>query len=174
MHQGAGQAGARVRQGDDGGQALPGVAPVTDEDAPASPAARRWASMSSSWSAFQVRVIELKLQLEGAIRQAAALAQQGNRLIHHRDKVHPVPSPPGARFPVHARPTQHSGDGENVGRSLRERRASAVWRDGIGRSVAAETLSRACQGIKGTSEAPSTCLHALKHLRHREPPCRHR
>src|SRR5262249_44418192 len=41
---------------------------------------------------FQVRGIELKLQLEGAIRQAAALAQQRDRLIHHRDKVHPIPS----------------------------------------------------------------------------------
>ena len=46
----------------------------------------------------QVRVIEPKLQLEGAIRQAAALAQQGNRLIHHRDKVHRVSSLPGLGF----------------------------------------------------------------------------
>ena len=38
---------------------------------------------------FQVRGIELKLQLEGPIRQPAPLAQQRNRLIHHRDKVHP-------------------------------------------------------------------------------------
>ena len=45
----------------------------------------------------QVRVIELKLQLEGPIRQAAPLAQEGDRLIHHRDKVHPVSSLPGAR-----------------------------------------------------------------------------
>ena len=41
---------------------------------------------------FQMRVIELKLQLESAIRQAAPLAQEGNRLIHHRDKVHRVSS----------------------------------------------------------------------------------
>jgi hypothetical protein len=39
-----------------------------------------------------VRVIELKLQLEGPIRQTAALAQEGYRLIHDRDKVHPVSS----------------------------------------------------------------------------------
>jgi hypothetical protein len=45
---------------------------------------------------FQVRVIELKLQLEGPIRQAPPLAQEGNRLIHDRDKVHPVSSLPGA------------------------------------------------------------------------------
>src|SRR5262249_49876180 len=38
----------------------------------------------------QVRVIELKLQLEGPIRQAAPLAQQRDHLIHHRDKVHPI------------------------------------------------------------------------------------
>src|SRR5262249_8405004 len=36
----------------------------------------------------QVLSIELKLQLEGPIRQAAPLAQQGDRLIHHCDKVH--------------------------------------------------------------------------------------
>ena len=41
----------------------------------------------------QVRVIELKLQLEGPIRQTAALAQEGYRLIHDRDKVHSVSSP---------------------------------------------------------------------------------
>ena len=35
------------------------------------------------------RVIELELPLEGPIGQAAPLAQQGNHLIHHRDKVHP-------------------------------------------------------------------------------------
>jgi len=39
--------------------------------------------------------IDSKLPLEGAIRQAAPLAQQGNRLIHHRDKVHRVSSLPG-------------------------------------------------------------------------------
>ena len=44
----------------------------------------------------QVRVIELKLQLEGPIRQAAPLAQQCDRLIHHRDKVHALSSLPGA------------------------------------------------------------------------------
>jgi hypothetical protein len=31
----------------------------------------------------QVHVIELKLQLESPIRQAAPLAQKRNRLIHH-------------------------------------------------------------------------------------------
>jgi hypothetical protein len=48
---------------------------------------------------FQMRVIELKLQLEGPIRQAAPLAQEGNRLIHHRDKVHRVSSLSRARPP---------------------------------------------------------------------------
>ena len=43
---------------------------------------------------LQVLGIELKLQLEGPIRQTAPLAQEGNRLIHHRDKVHPVSSWP--------------------------------------------------------------------------------
>ena len=47
----------------------------------------------------QVRVVELKLQLEGPIGHAAPLAQQGDHLIHHRDKVHPVSSLPGARPP---------------------------------------------------------------------------
>ena len=44
-------------------------------------------------------VIELELPLERAIGQAAPLAQQGDHLIHHRDKVHPVSSLPGARPP---------------------------------------------------------------------------
>src|SRR5262249_42996752 len=43
--------------------------------------------------------IELELELEGPIRQAASLTQQRNRLIHHRDKVHPVSSLPGAWSP---------------------------------------------------------------------------
>jgi hypothetical protein len=38
----------------------------------------------------------LKLELEGAIRQAAPLAQEGNRLIDHRDKVHAISSLPSA------------------------------------------------------------------------------
>jgi hypothetical protein len=47
----------------------------------------------------QVLGIELKLQLEGAIRQAAPLAQERDCLIHHRDKVHPLSSLPGVRSP---------------------------------------------------------------------------
>jgi hypothetical protein len=39
-------------------------------------------------------IVELKLPLEGAIGEAAPLAQQGDRLIHYRDKVHPVSSLP--------------------------------------------------------------------------------
>jgi hypothetical protein len=39
-----------------------------------------------------VRLVELKLELEGAVRQASPLAQEGNRLIHHGDKVHPISS----------------------------------------------------------------------------------
>ncbi len=46
---------------------------------------------------LQGRVIELELPLEGAIGQAAPLAQEGDHLIHHRDKVHPVSSLSGAR-----------------------------------------------------------------------------
>jgi hypothetical protein len=48
---------------------------------------------------FQVGVIELKLDLEGAIGQAAPLTQQRDRLIHDGDKVHSVSSFPGARSP---------------------------------------------------------------------------
>jgi hypothetical protein len=40
---------------------------------------------------FQVRVIELKLQLEGPIGEAAPFAQEGDRLINYCDKVHPIP-----------------------------------------------------------------------------------
>jgi hypothetical protein len=35
---------------------------------------------------LQVGVIELELELEGPVRQAASLAQQGDHLIHDRDK----------------------------------------------------------------------------------------
>jgi hypothetical protein len=38
----------------------------------------------------------LQLELEGAIRQAAPLAQEGDRLIYHRDKVHSISSLPSA------------------------------------------------------------------------------
>jgi hypothetical protein len=41
---------------------------------------------------LQGRVIELELSLEGAIGDAAPLAQQGDHVIHHRDKVHRVSS----------------------------------------------------------------------------------
>jgi hypothetical protein len=37
-------------------------------------------------------VIQLELALEGAIGHTAPLAQQGNHLIHERDKVHSVSS----------------------------------------------------------------------------------
>ena len=43
--------------------------------------------------------IEVELPLEGAIGHAAPLAQQGDHLIHDRDKVHPVSSLPGAQPP---------------------------------------------------------------------------
>jgi hypothetical protein len=39
---------------------------------------------------FQVRLIQLKLQFEGVISQAAPLAQQRDHLIHDRDKIHRV------------------------------------------------------------------------------------
>jgi len=41
---------------------------------------------------FEMYLIQLEVKLEGPIRQAAPLAQEGNRLIHDRDKVHLVPS----------------------------------------------------------------------------------
>jgi hypothetical protein len=36
--------------------------------------------------------IQLKLALQGTIGYTAPLAQQGNHLIHERDKIHPVSS----------------------------------------------------------------------------------
>jgi hypothetical protein len=48
---------------------------------------------------LQVLKDELKLQLEGPIRQTAPLAQEDDCLIHHRDKVHAVSSLPGAQPP---------------------------------------------------------------------------
>jgi hypothetical protein len=44
---------------------------------------------------LQGRVIELELPFEGAVGHPAPLAQQGDDLIHHRDKIHPVSSLPG-------------------------------------------------------------------------------
>jgi len=41
---------------------------------------------------FQVCVVELILELEGPVCQAAPLAQEGDHLIQHRDKVHAVSS----------------------------------------------------------------------------------
>jgi hypothetical protein len=67
-----------------------------DQDAPGFIRCQALALDELVFERFQVRVIELKLQLEGTIRQAAPLAQEGDRLIHHRDKVHPVSSLPGA------------------------------------------------------------------------------
>ena len=39
---------------------------------------------------LQGRIIQLELPLEGAIGQAAPLAQEGDHLIQDRDKVHPL------------------------------------------------------------------------------------
>ena len=49
-----------------------------------------------NFEVFEGLVIELELPLECAIGHAAPLAQQRDHLIHHRDKVHPAPSLPGA------------------------------------------------------------------------------
>ena len=43
---------------------------------------------------------QLKLPLEGPIGHAAPLAQEGDHLVYHRHKVHPVPSLPDA-LPVY-------------------------------------------------------------------------
>ena len=49
----------------------------------------------------QLRVIQRELELQGAIGHAAPLAQEGDHLIHDRDKVHTVSSLPCA-VPVYA------------------------------------------------------------------------
>jgi hypothetical protein len=46
-------------------------------------------------------VIQRELELQGAIGHTASLAQEGDHLIHDRDKVHTVSSLPGA-VPVYA------------------------------------------------------------------------
>ena len=63
-------------------------------------------------------VIQRELELQGAIGHAAPLAQQGDHLIHDRDKVHPMsslrlrrqraPSLTGARSPRLRRRREHS------------------------------------------------------------------
>ena len=71
---------------------------------------------------FQVLGIQLKLQLEGPIRQPAALVQQRDRLIDHRDKVHCVSSLLSTlpAFPV--RLHDSIGDKRNVAESQGVRR----------------------------------------------------
>jgi hypothetical protein len=44
----------------------------------------------------QLLVVQRELELKGAIGDTASLAQEGEYLIHHCDKVHPVSSLPGA------------------------------------------------------------------------------
>jgi hypothetical protein len=63
-----------------------------DQDAPGFVDSQTLALDELVFERVQVRVIELKLELERAIGQAAPLAQQSNRLIYHGDKVHPVSS----------------------------------------------------------------------------------
>ena len=43
---------------------------------------------------LQGRLVELELPLEGTIGYPAPLAQEGDHLIHHSDKVHPASSFP--------------------------------------------------------------------------------
>jgi hypothetical protein len=45
---------------------------------------------------LQGRVVELELPLQGAVGHPAPLAQEGDHVIYHRDKVHPVSSLPDA------------------------------------------------------------------------------
>jgi hypothetical protein len=70
--------------------------PDPDEDFPVLIGREPLAFDQFDGQVFQGGVVELKLPLERAIRQAAALAQQGNRLIYHRDKVHAISSLPSA------------------------------------------------------------------------------
>ena len=89
--------GARVGRLDGGvrGDQAPGVA-GPDEDAASLIDGEALALDELIFERLQVRLVELELELERAIGQAAPLAQQRNRLIHHRDKVHPLSSLPDA------------------------------------------------------------------------------
>ena len=59
--------------------------------------------------------IDSTLPLEGAIRQAAPLAQQRDRLIYHRDKVHAIYPCHVLALCAHARFHHSIGNKENVG-----------------------------------------------------------
>ena len=63
-----------------------------DEHRPALIAGEALALNEFHLQILQRRLIQLELPLEGAIGQATPLAQECNRLIHHRHKVHPVAS----------------------------------------------------------------------------------
>jgi hypothetical protein len=60
--------------------------------------------------------IELKLPLQGAIGHTAPLAQQCQRLIHDRDKVHPVSSLLGVWLHAHGRAHHTTSDRESAER----------------------------------------------------------
>jgi hypothetical protein len=59
--------------------------------------------------------IDSKLPLEGAIRQAAPLPQQRDRLIYHRDKVHAISPCHVLALCAHAQFHHSIGNKENVG-----------------------------------------------------------
>ena len=65
----------------------------------------------------ELLVIQGELDLQGPIGHASPLTQQGDRLLHDRDKVHHVSSLPGARPPCLCALHHSIGDGENVGGS---------------------------------------------------------
>ena len=83
-----------------------------------------WASDEFILEVLQGLVVELELPLERAIGHAPPLAQQGDDLIHHRDKVHPVSSLPCA-LPVYIARLHHSIDD----------RASVAGSAGVGRRM---------------------------------------
>ena len=75
-------------------KSVEGPTAAPDADAPRGIHREAMASAALVLEIVQRCLIERELELERAIRQAALLAQR-DRLIHHRDTVHPVSSFPG-------------------------------------------------------------------------------
>ena len=89
---GAGRAGVEGREASGGQRGECGGVASPDQDALILIHRQALAVDEFFLEIRQRRIVELKLPLERAIGQAAALAQEGDHLIHNRDKVHLVSS----------------------------------------------------------------------------------
>jgi hypothetical protein len=72
-------------------------------------------------------VVQAELHFERPIGHTTPLAQEGDHLIHHRDKVHPVPSLPGARPPCSWQLHHSIGKGSVLKEAQEWKAVGDVW-----------------------------------------------